>query len=325
MNITSNSIDVVTVTYGNRWEYLREVIKRVLSFNEVNSITVIDNSSSYDVEGKVKGEFGDSEVKVFTSTINLGSAGGFKWGIEEALNENGKLIWLLDDDNLPKKHSLQALRNAQKNINTTKEYVLCSFREDWTEMLSKGGNKFHSNSFFEFSIINKLFKKFSVNKIINNENSFLKCEYAPYGGLLFPKTLLKEVGLPNENFYLYVDDTDFTYRMTKKGYGIFCIIDSKITDLESSWFRVKKEPMFLSIFNALDPYRGLINIRNRTYFEVENNSSDSMYIYYLNMFIYLIYVFIFYMPKNSNGLKRYFSILKAIKQGFKGTLGNEIQ
>ena len=327
MFINENSINVVTVTYGDRWGHLKQIIERLHLFPEVNSIIIIDNASSYSVQDKVKEEFNHSQkVTVITSSTNLGSSGGFKRGIEEALEKDGELIWLLDDDNLPNENAIKGFTNAQKALGDSEKYILCSYREDWKELRRNGGQKLKENTFFQFDLISKMPGKNKAKKQVPSSSSknLLKCDYAPYGGLLFPKSILKDVGLPNDDYYLYVDDTDFTYRMTKLGYEIFCVVDSTITDLESSWFRNKKEPMFFSFFRANSTYRGLMNIRNRVYFETTNNKTNS-FMYFLNMWVYLVHVFLFYMPKNKGGLQRYFSILKAIKLGKKGILGNEIR
>mgnify|MGYP001173883198 CR=1 FL=1 len=326
MLITPNSVDVVTVTYGERWNYLKKVIKQVERFDEVNSIIVVDNASTYSVRERINKELGTlkKNIIVIRSEFNLGSAGGYKKGIQKALEEQGTLIWLLDDDNFPNDNAMRSFILAQEELPSSEDIIFCSFRDDREELIKNKGQKLYKNTFFEFSLYKKIGEYFKKYNQQSESDKILHCDYVPYGGLLFPKKVIAEVGLPYEAFYLYVDDIDFTYRMTKKGYKIYCIVESVIQDLEKSWFRKEKEPMFLSFFKADNTYRGLMHIRNRVYFEVNNNKTNS-FIYYTNMLVYLIYVFIKYMPKNREGFKRYFSILKAIRLGRKGILGNEIK
>ena len=40
---------VLTVTYGNRWRFLQQVLRRVLGFAEVVQVVVINNDSDYSV------------------------------------------------------------------------------------------------------------------------------------------------------------------------------------------------------------------------------------------------------------------------------------
>ncbi|WP_204327509.1 hypothetical protein, partial [Stenotrophomonas maltophilia] len=62
-----------------------------------------------------------------------------------------------------------------------------------------------------------------------------KTPIAPYGGLLIPRCLLDKIGLPLEDMFLYIDDIEFSYRITSGGGNIFIVPDSKILDIDQSW------------------------------------------------------------------------------------------
>jgi GT2 family glycosyltransferase len=318
--ISASSVDVVIVTYGNRWNYLKKVLDRLTEIEEVNKIIIINNGVKYPINKKTKNY---RNVKLISLQNNEGSAVGFNIGIKRAMEENGHYIWLLDDDNLPNKDALKELRNAQKILKNN-FIVLSSFRHDRIELLKNGGQSFINNSFFEFDIKTKLFgnKKLKAKSKNQNYNKLLKCEAVPYGGLLLPKNIMKNAEFPNKAYFLYCDDIDFTYKLTLKGYKIYCVIDSVIVDLESSWFRKEKVPMFHGIFKTNDLTRGLYSIRNRVHFE-KNYIADSKLIYLMNILIYMIYVFIKYMPKSKIGFKRYIIIWDAINKGWKGILGKD--
>lgn len=317
MFIQKDSIDVVIVTYGNRWGYVEKVLTRAISFEEVNTVTVVNNDSTYDVNLKVNEIFYGKKVYVENPGVNLGSAGGYKLGIQSSIKQQGELIWLLDDDNLPSKESIKNMIIAASNLKNEKVALTC-YRKNWINKTSKEVNDIQ-NTFFEFSLINKLKRK----KNNDNSSNLSKRLYVPYGGLLFEKKALKEVGLPNEDMYLYVDDTDFTFKFTKVGYTIYCLFDAEIVDLEDSWAQKVSEPLFKAIFNVDDPYRGLMNIRNRAYFE-KNNLVINNTVYFFNVCTYLIYIFIFYMPKNKKGLSLFKKIIKTIQEGRKENLGPKI-
>ncbi|MEK6461155.1 MULTISPECIES: glycosyltransferase [Heyndrickxia] len=317
--ISTSSVDVVIVTYGNRWKFLEQVLDRVTKMNEVNKVILIDNGTSYTLGDRIK-KF--EKIKLHSLERNEGSAKGFYQGIELALQEDGQYIWLLDDDNLPNKNALFNLMIVQNHLKSEgKMFVLSSFRNDRKELIENKGQKFYKNSFFEFHIKKKLMKTMS-NQL--NENNLLKCEAVPYGGLLLDKDLISVKDLPNENYFLYCDDIDFTYRLTLKGYDIYCATDSIIVDLESSWYRKEKVPMFKGIFKTNDLKRGLYSIRNRVYFEKKFIASSKL-AYITNIFIYMVFVWIKYMPKTRQGFLRFFRICKAIRQGWRGDLGKEIQ
>lgn len=317
MYIKKNSIDVVIVTYGNRWEYVEKVIKRAISFEEVNTITIVNNNSTYDINLRISKMFNNENIYIENPGENLGSAGGYKLGITSSVKQIGHLIWLLDDDNLPTKESIKTMSNAASNLEKEKIALTC-YRKNWINKTSKELNDIQ-NTFFEFSLLKKL-KRNKINEEVSNLSKRL---YVPYGGLLFEKKALKEIGLPNEDMYLYVDDTDFTFRFTKAGYTIYCLFDAEIIDLEDSWAQKVAEPLFKAIFSVENPYRGLMNIRNRAYFEKKNLVTNHI-TYFFNIYVYLVYTFIYYMPKNKKSFSLYKKIVKMIINGRKEVLGREV-
>ncbi len=65
-------------------------------------------------------------------------------------------------------------------------------------------------------------------------------------GLFFHKDLIEKIGLPDESYFLYVDDFDFTYRITKAGGEIWMVTNSHLHDLESSFYLPGKKEDLIS-------------------------------------------------------------------------------
>jgi len=133
-------------------------------------------------------------------------------------------------------------------------------------------------------------------------------------GIYIHKNILNKIGYPNEDLYLYVDDVEWSYRITRMGGKIYLILDSKIDDLELSWCVTKnvKETGF-SIMARGNPYRVYYTIRNRVFFEI-NNFVDNKVIYWINIFVYLLLI-------NFSKTKNIKLIIKAVKDGYNGKLG----
>jgi len=93
----------VTVTYGNRFHLLKQVIDSALA-EGVAKVIVVDNNSVPQSREQLKAyehELGSDKIKVLYLDDNYGSAGGYKRGLEEAYEDPScEFIWLLDDDNL---------------------------------------------------------------------------------------------------------------------------------------------------------------------------------------------------------------------------------
>lgn len=313
--MSMNKVIVVTVTYGERLKYVDKVVNEVAKYDAVKEIVVVNNGS-YNGDLPLHKK---NKVHIINSKRNGGSAVGYAKGLEYAFLTDNDFIWLLDDDNCPKNGCLDGLLSLYNSHYSSDNNLYTAFRDDRLELKASGRQHYKQNSFFGFSLEDKLLHHKSL-ATQNSRKSLIQCDSVPYGGLLLPMRVAKRNGLPNKNYYLYNDDNDYTYRLTKLGYTIFCSLDYIIHDLEQSWYRRESLPMFQGFFRTKMLRNGVYTIRNRTYFEI-THIVDNKIIYYFNIFIYLLYVFLFYMPKNTNGFKRYQLVCRMIKAGLNGKLG----
>lgn len=331
-----NKVYVVTVTYGNRFHLLKQVIDSAIN-EGVYKIIVVDNNSELESRNSLieYEKLLKSKIKVLYLNDNYGSAGGFKRGLELAYNDpECEFIWLLDDDNKPMDSSLKNLLDFWNSLeieNKEEKVTLLSYRFRKGQLAKESiiYNKPElvlgvKNSFFGFHIkelhkkIYRYFKRrfySQVSKLdLETDIKFGIVPVAPYGGLFIHKSILNKIGYPNENFYLYADDHEWSYRITKTGGEIYLILNSKIDDLELSWHIPKniKEAGF-SIISKGNPYRVYYSIRNRVFFEF-NNLVDNKMIYWINTFVYLLLI-------SLSSTKNIKLIIKAIKDGYEGKLG----
>ena len=331
------SVFVVTVTYGNRFHLLKQVIDSAL-LEGVSKIIVVDNNSAPESRERLKAyeeELGNEKIKVLYLDENYGSAGGYKIGLEEAYKDpNCEFIWLLDDDNYPINGSLKNLLDFWHSLkieNKEEKIALLSYRFKKEQLAREAmiRNKPElilglKNSFLGFhikelhrKIYRYLRRRFKLKGNIVEQESDKKfgiVPVAPYGGLFIHKNILNKIGYPNEDFYLYADDHEWSYRITRTGGKIYLILDSKIDDLELSWHVSKsaKETAF-SIISKGNHYRVYYSVRNRVFFEI-NNLVDNKIIYWVNIFVYLLLI-------SFSSTKNIKLLIKAVKDGYRGKLG----
>ncbi|BAM69537.1 glycosyltransferase [Methanothermobacter sp. CaT2] len=321
-------IFAVTVTYGNRFHLLKKVIEAALR-EGVHKVIVVDNNSDKQSREKLMEYHAKNRtnVEVLYLPENLGSAGGFKRGLELAYSDpECEFIWLLDDDNMPCPGSLRILTEYWDKMETNygKPLALLSYRkkEIYTKSLLLGDPKIimgRENSFFNFHICeipnyikNRLTKK--RNRKYKTDQKFVELSVAPYGGLFFKKEIVKIIGYPNEKFYLYSDDYDWTYRITKMGGHIILLKCSYIKDLDK-W----QEKTLLSSFTPLNAHRMYYLMRNQVYFENKYLKKNE-FIYTIN---YLVFITLILLKSIFSFKTLYvFRIaLKASADGRKGKLG----
>ena len=266
----------VIVTYQDRFHMLKEVIDAC--FEEgVDKVVVIDNASLEHSKTKLKQcEKENNKLDVIYLEENKGSAGGYKRGLQKAYDENEcEYIWLLDDDNKPLPGALERLKNFYSGIkeirNKQESLALLANRIDKQIIEKKLYKAPLKNAFLGFDLFHRFIKK------ENDETQ--KIEVAPYGGLFFHKSLLKTVGYPREDFFVYVDDYEWSYKIP-----LICFVqDSCIKDMEKTNITLKSGVKHYLDKNEFVLYYG---VRNRILWEKEVFVMNPI-LYKLNKIIYI--------------------------------------
>jgi GT2 family glycosyltransferase len=329
----TNTTCVVIVTYGKRWHLLSQVLQQLFIHDHaIVKIIVVDNGSGDRIQERVL-ELNIPIIEVIKLNENSGSANGYKIGINHALKTEADYIWLLDDDNKPLDHCLERLFHAYQLLGNTPLNSLLCLRRDRGEYLRAAyegkivTNK--KNSFLGFhlkSLPLRFFNKIRQEKTRSETNYFryplVSVDYGPYGGLLIHRNCLEKIGLPNEKFFLYADDHEFTNRIVQKGGHIYLCASAEVEDVEASW-HVGRGSIYSFVSLSSDPMRIYYSIRNRTFLERSRFVSNYP-IYLLNIIFFYILVIIYGTIFNRRPMpliKRLCIISHAIYDGFKGNLG----
>ena len=332
MHNLENNVGVLIVTYGNRWQFLEKVLKRVLSFKQVIQVVVVNNASEYNVSNKVK-DIGDVRITVINKTENEGSAGGYKIAIEYGMaNTIVDFFWLLDDDNLPNEDALiQLLAEWQNTAGANNKKALFCLREDRAQhvRIAKGENPERylvPNNFMGFNvfkIFTNQYHKFSQKlKTDKQYKKSVSIPYVPYGGLLLHRQMVEDIGYPDERMFLYVDDSEYTYRITKNKGTIWLIPACKVVDIDKSQGLDYKRKVLHSQLVDQWNFRTYYHIRNRMFFYANNFITSSL-VFKLNKSLYLAYLKIISMVSSKGG--EYKKLLVAVKDGLSGNLGKANQ
>jgi GT2 family glycosyltransferase len=334
-----DKVCVVTVTYGNRFHFLKQVVDTALK-EGVYKVIVVDNNSEPESREKLKEyekELSSQRIKVLYLDDNYGSAGRFKRGLKEAYNDPAcEFIWLLDDDCVPQSNALIELisiyEKKLKEIGND-NFALCSFRpqvDDRAKLILAGKNKIanlifrQNNTYKGFHVTSFLFKLLIKLKIIDiSKNLFsvddkiIEYDSCGYSGLSFNKEIIQEVGLPDENLFLYSDDIEYTCRITKKiGRKIFIVTNSLLQDIDFSY------PSSIFGIMGLSDYKLYYGVRSTIMVEKKYKTTNS-FIYNLNRYTFSLLLKILYFLNYINK-DRYQLILKALKDGEDGLVGKTL-
>ena len=149
---------------------------------------------------------------------NDGGAGGFAAGIREAMKQECEWLWLMDDDVVPEPDSLGRLladagSEPRRVVQQRRVYA------DGTDVELQATELNLTNPFREL-------KQGAAH--FHGDDSVVRTRTFTFEGLLLPRRLVDEVGLPDTSFFLFADDTDYAIRAKRAGFEIVVSARSRI-------------------------------------------------------------------------------------------------
>lgn len=243
--ITNYKIAAVVVTY-NRLELLKKCIEAIRNqTRKVDEIIVVNNSST---DGTFEWLNTQNDLTVITQE-NSGSAGGQYTGIKIAYEKGYDWIWCLDTDVIANNDALEKL--VETKISSENIGFLSSNIYYPDGNLANANIPELSNSYDVLNMISK----YHVVPILS----------ASFGSVLFPREVIKKVGLPSKDFFIWGDDAEFTLRIIQNGFKGFLILQSVATHYNN--------------YNESKPYKDLkileikflFGIRNMVYVNIMRN------------------------------------------------------
>ena len=206
----------VIVTY-NRLDLLRECLDAVQN-SECGSACletlVVDNASTDGTDIYVQ-QYQTDHSGVFYARLqrNIGGAGGFCEGIRYGLQGEYDYFWLMDDDTIVRKESLDKLLRAADLLKG--EFGYLASQALWTD-----GNPSMMN---EVRLLEKNWSQYH-DKIAAG---LFPIQRATFVSLLLNVNAVKRVGLPIKEFFIWSDDQEYTDRIAKE-YTNYYVADSLV-------------------------------------------------------------------------------------------------
>lgn len=212
----TKKVIAVIVTY-NRKELLKESINALLKQNYKNlRILIIDNNSTDGTKEHISEELKNENVIYENTGENLGGAGGFNYGMKLAANMDCDYVWIMDDDCIVHKDSLQELVNSAEKLKDN--FGFLSSKVLWKD-----------NSICTMNIPKRKFSKW----LKDFETNYQEIAMASFVSLFVKKDIVVEEGLPIKEFFIWTDDWEYTRRLSRK-YKCYYITSSVVTHKSAS-------------------------------------------------------------------------------------------
>jgi len=262
-------VSIITVNYNGTGLTI-ELLKSVdaLTYPKIEVI-VVDNGSKIDPGPIINSQF--PNVKVVRSEKNLGFAGGNNLGMNIA---QGEYFFLVNNDTELTPNSIRGLVDIFKDFPDA-------------GIVSPKFHYFFSPNTIEYAGYRKVNRWTGRNKMIGcketdlGQYNFIKeTTYCHGGGMMLPASLVNEVGLMPEPYFLYYEEFDWCEQIKRAGYKIYYQPNSLI---------YHKESMTTGKNSKLKTY---YLTRNRVLFMRRNGNS-------ITKVVFLAYLICFTIPKNT--------------------------
>jgi len=223
-------LSIIIVSYNVANELVRclNIIEK-MPFSE---IIIVDNNSGDNTYNKLNKFILSNKIRFFKNKKNYGFAKAVNMGISLA---KGKYILLLNPDTIPNLNAIDILLNYHFSSKGNNIGLLGGKMIDNIEGRIHGTYVDKPNpltALFDFTNLKKIFKNNYYTKKFYYSNFKIKGPKLVYGlsggFLLFKKDLTKEVGMFDENYFMYLEDVDFGVRVRAKGFENYYIPQAKI-------------------------------------------------------------------------------------------------
>ena len=202
-------IGLVTITY-NSSNVLKGFLDSALNQTFQNFIIYIIDNNSQDDTFKVLKEYSDKRIKLIRNTKNVGVAKANNQGIKLALKESCTQVLIINNDVEFENKLFEKMLNVQEDKNCSLVVPKINYFNN-PECIWYGGSTFIKTK--GYLPIHKGIKQKDKGQC----DGVFQVEYAPTCCLLVKKQVFEDIGFMDEKYFVYFDDTDFSYRILKDG------------------------------------------------------------------------------------------------------------
>ncbi len=204
-----DKIGVVTITYNSE-NVLRSFLECIYKQTYSNLVLYVIDNASTDLTLPILNEVNELPIKVIENSNNLGVAKANNQGIIQAIEDECHQILLINNDVEFESNLIEKLLKVQAKYS-------CSMVTPKIMYFDQPNVIWYAGSWFKkykgYLPLHRGQKELDVGQF----DEIIEVEYAPTCCLLVKKEVFDHIGLMNEKYFVYFDDTDFSYRILKEG------------------------------------------------------------------------------------------------------------
>jgi hypothetical protein len=239
-------IGVVTVTYNSSAvlpEFLHSLEQQT---HQDFQVYAVDNASHDDSLDQLR-RWGDPRLFLTSNADNVGVAAGNNQGIRAALDDGCEYVLLLNNDVVFGSDLFQQLQYGMAEHRCTMTTPLIYFCEPHDVIWCAGG-------YFQPKLAFRNLHYAENQRDVGQCNSARAVTYAPTCCVLVRREVFSRIGLMDERYFVYSDDTDFMLRAWRAGESLWFLPKAKL------WHKVN------SLTGTASAFSMRYGVRNRAFF-----------------------------------------------------------
>lgn len=292
---------VVIVTYKR--ESLFNLLKSLNSQTVLpKSVLIVDNdpNSAFEIKLKEKKYNYKFGILYFKQDKNFGPSHGYNFGIKKAYEKGFDYIYTLDDDIIMHYKCLEKLFEKQTILNNS---ILVSLISSPNGIVEKIHHKILDSDLNQSPFIENDINYKNLDKKYYELDANSSC------GLLLNRNVIEQIGYPDEKYFIWYDDLEYTYRISRK-FKIILVVESVIFHFDQTYFLKNQGEKRIKIENIYKVYYG---IRNSILFKLSYLPKHKKKYFIIKTFFYVIKIIFFVIiNREDNVIKR----IKVILLGF---------
>ncbi len=215
-------VSIITVNYDHPEVTLALLSSlRLITYPKIE-IIIVDNASPKDDPSILKKNF--SEIIFIQSSVNLGFAGGNNLGVRSA---KGKYVLFINNDTEVEPGFLEPLVakcESDKRIGAVSPKIKFYYQPDTIQFSGQAPINHYTMRSYGYGYGAKDIGQFDKDALTN---------FVHGAAMMMPISVIKQVGLMPESYFLYYEELDWCSSIKRAGYQLWYVHNSTILHKES--------------------------------------------------------------------------------------------
>lgn len=210
----SRQLTYTIILNWNGWRDTAECVRSLLNMRgEAYELLIVDNGSTDDSVTRLRQEL--PAVEILETGANLGFAGGNNVGIRLAIARGAEFVWLVNNDTKVDPGALNAMVELARTHPKVGAIGSVLYEMETPERVQHWGG----------GTVNLwLGRSWSFTESVANG----RLKYLSGASMLLRRQALEDVGLLDDGFFMYWEDSDICFRLRQAGWKIAVAEKSKV-------------------------------------------------------------------------------------------------